>query len=100
VDPIDQILGLLSKILRDPPSRKETVREFEQYYDRTAVRGSIRREVLDILDELAYDLNFYVADPASRAQDPGYYGDERLMREIESTLRLLSQVGVIVPQRG
>jgi hypothetical protein len=102
VDPVDQIVGLLTKILRDPSSRKESVKEFERYYGSISIiaRRSIRRDVLDIVDELVYDLAFYVADPAMRAQDPSYYGDERLVKEVESTLRMLSQVGAAVPQGG
>jgi hypothetical protein len=102
VNPIDKILGLLTKVLRESSSRKETVKEFKQYYHgiEVVVRRSIQHDVLDILDELVYDLGFYVADPAVRAQDPSYFGDERLLREVESTLRLLSQAGIIVPQEG
>ncbi|XSC42085.1 hypothetical protein ACF1BQ_026340 [Bradyrhizobium sp. RDT10] len=100
MDPIEKILGLLTKILRDPSSRKQTVKEFERYYAGIAVRRSIRHDALDILDELVSDLGFYVADPAIRAEDPSYYGDERLVKEVESTLRLLSHVGIVVPQEG
>jgi hypothetical protein len=102
VDPIDKILGLLTKILRDPSSRKETVKEFERYYTGIGivVRPSIRCDVLDILDDLAWDLAFYVADPTMRAEDSSYYGDERLVKEVESSLRLLSQIGVALPQGG
>jgi hypothetical protein len=102
LNPIDKILGLLTKVLRDPSSRKETVKEFERYYTGIGivVRRSIRRDVLDILDELVWDLAFYVADPAMRAEDPSYYGDERLVEEIESTLRSLAKAGVIVREEG
>jgi hypothetical protein len=102
VDLINKILGLLTKILREPSSRKETVQEIERYYGGISFvdQRSIRRDVLDILDELVYDLGFYVADPAMRAQDPSYYGDERLVKEVESALLLLSQVGVAAPHRG
>jgi hypothetical protein len=100
VDPIHEIVGLLTKVLREPSSRKETVKEFERYYDRInmVARRSIRRDALDIVEGLACELAFYVADPAIRAEDPSYYGDERLLKEVESTLRLLSQTGVAVPQ--
>jgi hypothetical protein len=102
LNPIDKVLGLLTKVLRDPSSRKETVNEFERYYTDIGivVRRSIRRDVKDILDDLAWDLAFYVADLAMRAEDPSYYGDERLVEEIESTLRSLAKVGVIVRKEG
>ena len=102
MDPIDNMIGLLAKILREPSSRKETVKEFTQVYRSISAvaRRSLRRDVLDILNELSYDLGYYVADPAMRAQDPSYYGDERLVKEVESTLRLLSQIGLAVPPGG
>ena len=98
MDRIDEMVGLLTNIMREPSSRKERVEEFERCYDGISFvdRRSIRRDVLGILDDLAHDLAFYVADPAIRAQDPSYYGDERLLKEVESTLRLLSQAGVAV----
>jgi hypothetical protein len=100
VNPIDEILGVLIKILQEPSSRKETVKEFERYYGGigTIARSSISRDVLDILDDLVWDLAFYVADPATRAQDPSYYGDERLVKEVDAALRLLSRAGIVVPQ--
>jgi len=98
VDAIDQIVRLLIKILRHPSSREVTVAEFEKYLCKIEVRRSIPGNVLDILGELNYDLGFYVADPVMRAQDPSYFGDERLVEEVESTLELLSQAGVIVPR--
>ncbi|QHO74504.1 hypothetical protein ACH79_19490 [Bradyrhizobium sp. CCBAU 051011] len=99
MNPIDEIRGLLTKILREPSSRKETVKEFERYYGGigTIARRSIGGDVLDILDDLVYDLAFYVPDPATRAQDPSYYGDERLVKEVDVALRLLSQAGIVVP---
>jgi hypothetical protein len=100
VGPIEHIAGLLTGILRDQSSRKESVKQFERYYAGLGVvsRRSIRPDVLNILDELAYDLAFYVADPALRNQDPSYYGDERLVKEVETTLRLLSHAQVVVLQ--
>jgi hypothetical protein len=102
VDPIDNMLGRLTKVLREPSSRKETVKEFERCYGgiSMAARRSLRREVLDILDELSCELAYYVSDPAMRAQDPSYYGDERLVKEVESTLPLLSRIGLAVTQGG
>jgi hypothetical protein len=100
VNPIDEILWLLTKISREPSSRKETVKEFGRYYGGigTIARRSIGHDVLEILDDLVFDLAFYVADPATRAQDPSYYGDERLVKEIDAALRLLSQAGIIASQ--
>jgi hypothetical protein len=97
VDAIDQMVGLLAKILNDPSSRKVSIAEFEEYLDNVEIRRAVPRNVLDILGDLAHDLSFYVADPAMRAQDPSYFGDERLVKEVKLCLGLLSEAGVIIP---
>lgn len=46
----------------------------------------------DILSEFACDLDFYVADPAMREEDPSYYGEERLNQVIVEVIRKLDQI--------
>jgi len=98
MDTLRKMLRLLDKALRDPLSRKESVDEFLECYFKNEldVERLFGQSALDILGELAYDLNFFVADPAVRAQDRSYYGDERLVREIKEAFRRLSQVGVAI----
>src|SRR4051794_19749950 len=99
MDTLEKMLGLLDKALRDPSSRKESVEEFLNCFFKNErdVKRSIGQNAVDVLDELAYDLGFFVADPAVRAEDPSYYGDERLVVEIKAALRRLSHVGVATP---
>ena len=100
---LEKLLGLLSQALSDPLSRKASVNEFLLCYfnGEKDIQRSVGQNATDILDELAFDLNFFVADPARRTEDPSYYGDERLISEINAALRRLSQVlpaGRIEPQ--
>ena len=96
---LEEMLGFLVAALREPLSRKESVAAFLRCFFKTQldVERSIGRNATDILDELAYDLNFFVADPNVRAESPSYYGDERLVSEISGAVRRLSEVGVAVP---
>ena len=41
---------------------------------------------VETLGDLAYDLEYYVADPIARAEDPSYFGEERAIEEINNAL--------------
>jgi hypothetical protein len=100
MDLLDKILQLLIKALRDP--RRETVREFQKFFwdNERRLELSIRADALELLGDLAYDLNFFVADPVIRMEDPSYYGPERLETEIRTVLRRLPELGIAVPNGG
>jgi hypothetical protein len=100
MDTLEKMLGLLTKALRNTSSRKETVNEFLRCYfeNELPIQRSVGPEAFDILGDLFVDLHYFVADPALRAADPSYYGDERLEQEIGTALRLLSQLGIAVPE--
>jgi hypothetical protein len=46
---------------------------------------------------MAYDLDFFEDDPVARAQDPSFYGHERLEEEITEGFRRLSLYGIAIP---
>lgn len=48
----------------------------------------------DLLADLAMDLEYYVADPRARAEDPAYFGDLAANEKIESALRGLKNLGI------
>ena len=52
--------------------------EWESHYSNDAV---------EVLHDLAYDLDFYVPDAQMRAEDPSYYGADRAIEEITTALR-------------
>jgi hypothetical protein len=96
MDALEKILGLLAEASKDPSSRQEAVDEFLRCYseNESAIKRSVGQEAFDVLGDLAWDLNFFVADPGKRAQDSSYYGDERLEQEIGTALQRLSRLGV------
>jgi len=100
MDVFEKMLGLLAKALSDPLSRKGAVEEFLKCYfeNQLLIKRSIRLEAYDILADLNHDLHFFVADPGRRAEDPSYYGDERLEEEVGTALRRLSQLGNTIPK--
>jgi hypothetical protein len=100
MDALEQLLGLLAKALRDTSSRKESIDEYLRCYpkDQLLIKRSIGQDSYDILTDLFVDLNYFVADPARRAEDPSYYGDERLEREVKTALHRLAELGIAVPK--
>lgn len=40
-------------------------------------------DVDEILIELAYELDYYEPNPIIRLEDPSYYGEEKLFKEID-----------------
>jgi hypothetical protein len=88
------------RLLKDPLVRKESVDQFLKcvFKNQRDLKHAIGQSAFDILDELGYDLNYFVADPVVRGEDPSYYGDERLETVIKAALRRLSQIGVTTPE--
>ena len=52
--------------------------EWESHYSNNAV---------EVLRDLAYDLDFYVPDAQMRTEDPSYYGADWAIEEISTALR-------------
>ena len=75
-------MEILKKILSDKTNRKKLISEFQElvWNDKNSNK---------ILEELAYDLDFYEQDEHLRKEDPSYYGDERLDKEIKSAIQKL-----------
>jgi len=94
---IEKLVIILLETLRYREQRKQLVEEFQkQVWNGTEQlpEGSIS----EILEDLAYDLDYYVAAPDLRREDSSYYGDERLELEIRTVLSQLKDSGVSVPR--
>lgn len=50
--------------------------------------------VREILRDAAFDLDRFEADPVLRAEDPSYFGEDRLESEIAETFRRLQAHGI------
>jgi len=84
---LNEIIEMLDAILAAPerlevliPKLQETIRNVE---------SDAESPGLEILYDLAYDLEYYVADPDWRKEDPSYYGPERALEEIQLARRKL-----------
>ena len=77
---------LLIGILQDKENRDRLVFEFQE-----KVLNS--KEENEILDDLAYDLEYYVQNEEHRKEVPQYFGDDKLEELILQALKDLEAAG-------
>ena len=86
---LQELIVLLTSALNQPEHRMKFIKEFqEKVWD--ASEDMTMSPQWDTLTELAYDLDFYEPDPVLRAEDHSYYGEERLIKEIQTALEKLT----------
>lgn len=78
-------LLLLEAIKLSPATTKRMISEFQEYIwdDRIQVE---QNGILEILRDLAHDLDYFEADPSLRIEDNSFFDEEKLKGEIESAL--------------
>ena len=89
---IEKLVTILLEMLRYQEQRKQLVEEFQKQVWNTSEHLP-EGPVSEILEDLAYDLDYYVAEPDLRREDSSYYGDERLELEIRTVLSQLKNSG-------
>lgn len=90
---LQQGITLIVRALHFPEERAHLIDRFQQmvWHDAEGVEVDWIQEVLQ---NLAYDLDFYQPDPEIRKEDSSYYGDDRLELEIRTALERLRLGGV------
>jgi hypothetical protein len=81
-----ELLDLVERIATDPELRGQNIRTFQEYVLHADPMPGFDEPESEILADLAYDLDFYVANPEWRREDAAYYGEERLFREVREAL--------------
>jgi len=95
---IEELVQLLVDALDQGERRAASVHRFQNLvFDAKVLETS--PEVSRLLRDLAYDLSFFVANPAHRKEDPSYYGYQRLESEIGQALHQLRNLGITIPDR-
>ena len=88
VEKLDKILDAV-----EANDRKKLVYDFQETVWNTDNTNDVGDDpVMEVLRDLAYDLEYYVADPKVRAEDPSFYGEDRLEREIKNSLSLIEKL--------
>jgi hypothetical protein len=78
-------MEILERILNDSGNRMIFIKEFQNLIWNA-------EESIEVLKDLAYDLDFYEPDEVLRMQDPSYFGNERLEKEIKAVLKKLKTI--------
>ena len=83
-----ELVGLLREAIAEPAKLPMLVPKFQDLVWHSSVSFP-SRVAEDAARDLAYDLEYYVADSKSRAQDSSFFGEDRAVQEIRSALGLM-----------
>lgn len=83
---IKKLLLILYEILESKSDKIDSVRKFQNQIWEL----KIDNHQLEILNELAYDLDYYQPNVVLRKEDNSYFGEERLVIKIKSTIDRLN----------
>jgi len=89
---LNELIILLRTALLNPNQRNSAVKNFQNcmFNHKEPITGASESQ-WSILNELAYDIDFYEPNAEIRSEDPSLYGDVQFAREIETTLRKLDK---------
>jgi hypothetical protein len=85
---IENSFKILNKILAEKNNKKKLIEDFQQSIWNSTNNSTAH----EILNELAYDLDFYETNEQLLKEDSSYYGDERLVKEIETAINKIKKI--------
>lgn len=83
-----QLIALLQEALREPSTRRESIRRFQEIVWGTPENG-VEDEVWALLGDLAVDLDYYEPNPRQQGQAPQFFGDKEVERILRAALQKL-----------
>ena len=86
---LEDIYKKLEKIISDQENRLSEIKEFQTIVWNDDI--SFSSEVDDCLADLAQDLDYYEINEEVRKEDSSYYGEERLVNEINTSLNVIKK---------
>jgi hypothetical protein len=90
---LDQAFGLLRAALDHPSELGHAISQFQKVvWDSTEWRVGLSTDAVEVIKELAYDLDYYEPAPRARSEDPSYIDQARALHEIREALSRLSSV--------
>lgn len=84
------IVQLLKNSLREPEQLSEYIKKIQDFAWNEDLLNTDTRE---IVAELAYDLDFFEPDPATRKEDASFLDREQALTEIRNALAKLENIG-------
>jgi hypothetical protein len=100
IESLSDLIGLLQRALSNPAERVSAIKAFQNYVfeSATPVPGATA-EQWQVLNDLAFDLDYYEPDLKDRQEDPSFYGEQRAEVEIKEALEKLA-VSAPAPRPG
>ena len=86
---LNDIYKKLEKIITDKESRPKEIKNFQTLIWENDL--SFCNEVDECLSDLAQDLDYYEKSDEIRKEDSSYYGETRLIQEIQSSLKVIKK---------
>ena len=86
---LNDIYKKLEKIITDKESRPKEIKFFQTLIWENDL--SFCNEVDECLSDLAQDLDYYEKSDKIRKEDSSYYGETRLIQEIQSSLKIIKK---------
>ena len=86
---MQEIINMLELIKVDTANRERLVRDFQKRIGNNLFTAS--EADTKIFDDLAYTMENYEPDEEVREEDASLYGDDRLIKEIETALTKLKK---------
>lgn len=84
---LEEVCKILENIIYDKTSRVNEIKIFQNIVWNED--ESFTSEIDDCLSDLAQDLDYYEDNEKIRKEDSSYYGEERLIKELNDTLSKL-----------
>ena len=94
---LDELIGILKAIEARTPGWESKPKELEDKFS-SGHFNPLADEICYVVDELVYDLQYYVADPEWRKEDESYIGDDELRQLVTKALAKLRELGVDIAE--
>ena len=90
---VGELRAALAGGLENLENLEAHIRRFQKTVWNTPVSDEVEFEAeMEVLADLACDLEYFVLDPSHRAEDPSYFGPERAVREIRDAFAKLEDL--------
>jgi hypothetical protein len=86
-----QVLNLLKKTVVDSSKLGMNIPKIQEAFWNSEIQFP-SEGVEEILGDLAYDLDYFEADPRSRSEDKSFFGEEKALDEIRTALAAIDLV--------
>lgn len=89
---INDAINVLYQVIREPWRLPQQVEEFQRIIWKNKEFNKLDGGIIEILRDLAHDLDFYEPNIKMRAEDESYFGEEKVLAEIQIALSKIASL--------